>query len=338
MKRSLKLVLLVFTSLSVTTAPIVSLAAPKRGFFGQSTSRRLQSAAAGQSSTTPQFNASVPSTSFNLGTASGAARRTVSPGRFQSNGAQLLPQFVPNRRPIWNGRKPVATPINRNVVPSVAPRVITSTSGDKKPNPTGQVLAPAGLTKLPGKLTVEAQTLVKNLAKKDQILKLKKDFLAVQKNVDIGDLPKLQEAQKYAQKCLSLNPKCAWWIPWYYHCYWNTCHGWCWNYWQPCHFYVIHCHAAYSYYFGAELYTIPGIGLGVASVNSGSPAENAGLVAGDMIISANGQPLQALDSNAVMKHVIRTSGGVLKMEVLKETSDQPVMMTAFLQKVYHHSY
>ena len=127
-------------------------------------------------------------------------------------------------------------------------------------------------------------------------------------------------------------------MPWYYHCYWHTCHHWCWDYWYPCHFNVIHCDAAYSYHFGADLFAIPGIGLGVASVNPGSPADKAGLVVGDMIISANGQPLQTLDSNDVMKHVIQTSGGVLNMEVLKETSDQPTVMTALLQKVYHYSY
>ena len=334
----LKSVLLVVTPLSVTAAPVVSLAGPQPRSLGVSHSQSLRSANSGQLSRAPQFNRSISLNSFSPANASGMQRRVTTPGQLQGNAVGHLPQFVPNGRLIQNRTNPVTTQINRNVIRKIDPRVITATSGDQKLNAVGQAHAPAGVTKLAGKLGTDAQSLVKNLAKKDKILKLKKNFLVKQKNISLGDLPKLQEAQKHALKCLSLNPKCAWWINCYYHCYWHTCHCWCWDYWYPCHFYVIHCHAGYSYYFGAELYAIPGIGLGVAAVTPGSPADRAGLVASDMIVSANGQPLQTLDSNEVMKYAIQTSGGVLNMEVLKETSDQAVLMAAFLQKVYHYSH
>ena len=245
-----------------------------------------------------------------------------------------MPNIRPN--PLPTNR---ATPqIRPDAIRPIDPPVLSATPAEIKPNSLGQASAAAGIGKVDGKLGAGAQILVENLAKKDQILKLKKDFLGKQAKIGLGHLPKLQEAKQYATKSLLLGPKCAWWVHWYYHCYWHHCHSWCWHYWHPYHFHVIHCHAGYSYYFGAELFAVPGIGLGVASVNPNSPAERAGLEVGDMIISANGQPLQTLNSNAVMRRVIQTSGGVLNMEVLKETSDPSIAITAFLQRVYHYSY
>ena len=334
MNRPLKRVLLLVAALSVMTMPIVSRAAPRSGPHRGSHSQSLRSASAGQSFSAPQSRRSSPSSSFSVGSAHGLGRRLHSAGRVQGSAVQTLPQSVPNIRPnpLPNNR---ATPqIRPDAIPPIDPPVLSPRPAEIKPNSLGQAPFPAGI----GKLEAGPQSLVENLAKKDQILKLKKDFLASQAKIGLGDLPKLQEAKQYATKSLLLGPKCAWWVPWYYHCYWHHCHSWCWHYWHPYHFHVIHCHAGYSYYFGAELFAVPGIGLGVASVNPSSPAERAGLEVGDMIISANGQPLQTLNSNAVMRHVIQTSGGVLNMEVLKETSDESILTTAFLQRVYHYSY
>jgi hypothetical protein len=341
MNRPLKTVLFLVASVSVITMPIVSLAAPERGSFGASPLRSSHAASSGQSSAAPQFSHSSPaslSSSFNLGSANALGRRVESPGRLQAGAIQPLSQSVPNVRLNRVPTSPAATQINRNVIRRINPNVISPSTGQTSLTPAGQAHLPSAVIKPDVKLTAGAQSLVNNLANKDQILKLKKDFPAIQEKINLGALPKLQQAQNYALKSLYLSPKCAWWVPWYYYCYWPTCPYWCWDYWYPCHFYVIHCHAGYSYYFGAELFAVPGIGLGVASVNPGSPAERAGLVVGDMILSANGRPLQALNSNDVMRHVIQTSGGVLNMEVLQETSSQPVVMTAFLRRVYHYSY
>jgi len=330
----LRKLLSLVASLSVITMPIVSLAAPERGSVRASRLRTSHVANSGQSSGGLQSSHSGPANRVNLG----LGRRVGNPGRLQVNPIQPPSQSVPSVRPNLAPTNPPATRITPNAVHRVRPNVISPGAGHTSLTPAGPAHVPSRVIKPNGKLTVGAQSLVENLANKAQILKLKKDFPAIQGKISLKDLPKLQAAQNYALKSLFLSPKCAWWVNWYYHCYWHTCHHWCWDYWYPSHFQVIHCHAAYSYYFGADLFAIPGIGLGVASIKPGSPAHESGLVAGDMIVSVNRQPLQGLDSNDVMKHVIQTSGGVLNMEVLKETSDQPLLTTAFLRKLYRHSY
>ncbi len=338
MNCELKPLLLVVACLSAITMPMVGSAAQRSSSLGAAHSQSFRPASSVQTLRAPQLSASGPSSAFNLGSASGLGRRMQSPGRVQGNAVQPLRQFVPNVSINRVPSTPATPQIRPNAIRPIDPPVLSATPAEIEPNSLGQASLPAGIGKVDGKLSPGAQTLVQNLAKKDQILKLKKDFLGNPAKIGLGDLPKLQEAKQYATKSLLLGPKCAWWVHWYYHCYWHHSHSWCWHHWHPYHFHVIHYHAGYSYYFGAELFAVPGIGLGVASVNPGSPAERAGLEVGDMIISANGQPLQALNSNAVMRHVIRTSGGVLNMEVLRETTDESILMTALLRRVYHYSY
>ena len=254
--------------------------------------------------------------------------------RLQTNAIQPLSQLAPNVTPNVVPANPPRLQINPDAIRRIDPPVLSPRPAEIKPNLLGPVTLPSGN----GNLEAGAQSLLNNLATKDQILRLKKDFLPNQANLALGQLPELKKAQQYATKSLLLGPKCAWWLHWYYHCYWHHSHSWHWHHWHPYHFHVIHYHAGYSYSFGAELFAVPGIGWGVASVHPGSPAEEAGLEVGDMIISANGQPLQMLASNSVMKRAIQTSGGVLNMEVLKEAGDQPIAMTAFLRRVYRYSY
>ena len=333
MNRPLKSLLLVAVSLSVITMPIVSLAARRSGSPGGSHSQRMRSAGSVQAFGAPQVSRFNSSSSIQLGSAN-VLGRVTQPGRLEGNAIQPLPQLVPNVRPNRVPDNRATLQINPDVIRRIQPPVLSPRPAEIKPNRLGPDSLPlAGAT-----LEAGVQSLVNNLAGKDKILKLKKDFLPSQASLVLGKVPELQKAQQYATKSLLLGPKCAWWVPWYYHCYWPTCGSWYWHHWHLHHFHVIPYHAGYSYYFGADLFAIPGIGLGVASVNPGSPADRAGLVVGDMIISANGQPLQTLDSNGVMRQVIRTSGGVLNMEVLKETGDQPIGMTAFLQRVYRYSY
>ena len=338
MNSKLKSVVLVVACLSAITMPIVSSAAPRSGSPGGSHSQRIRSASSGQSFRAPQSSHSSPSTSFHVGSAHALGRRVEHSGQVQGHAVQPLPQLVPHVRPNRATINPALPQIHREAIRPIDPPVLSSMPAKLKPNVLGPAHVPAGIGKLDGKLGPGAQSLVNNLIKKNQILQLKKDFLTNPVKIGLGDLPKLQEAQQYALKSLSLSPKCGWWVPWYYHCYWHTSHSWCWHHWHAHHFHVIRYHAGYSYYFGADLFTIPGIGLGVASVSPGSPAEMAGLGVGDMILSANGQPLQTLDGSEVMRHVIRTSRGVLDMEVLREASDQSLVMRALLQRVYHHSY
>lgn len=337
MNGSPKRILVVMVVLSVVSAPVVGLAEHKSGFRKLSASRRQLSVNLGQLSNSSQSNSSAPVSSFNFGNSNGGGKHIVNQGQLPNSGIQNLPQFAPKTKFSPVVKNPVLKP-NLGSINKINPQVFDPTLKDKKPNfvnPPQSFKAPNALA---GKLKPQAQSFVQNLIKKDTLLKVKKDFFAKQKNPGLGPLPKLQQAQKYILKCHSLSPKCGWWIPWYYHCYWNSCHHWCWDYWQPCHYYVIHCHAGYSYYFGAELFAIPGIGLGVASVTPGSPADFAGLTEGDMILGANNYALQGLDSGEVMKHAIRISGGVLNMEVQKEAGDQPVVLTALLKRVYHYSY
>ena len=187
----LKTVWLVVASFSVITMPIVSLAAPERGSLGASHLRSSHSASSGQSSGAPQFSRSSPANSFNLGSANGLGRRVEHPGRLQVNAVQPLPQLVPNVRLNRAPRNPATTQINRDAIRRSDPPVITSRPAEIKPNSLGQAHFPAGISTVDGKLGAGAQSLVKNLAKKDEILKLKKDFLANQEKIGLGDLPKL---------------------------------------------------------------------------------------------------------------------------------------------------
>jgi S1-C subfamily serine protease len=87
---------------------------------------------------------------------------------------------------------------------------------------------------------------------------------------------------------------------------------------------------ATRWYLGLEGMVLPGKGLGVETVEAGSPAEQAGLRQGMVIVRCNGV---ALVDEATVADSIASSGGVLRLEVLKAEGDQPISVSVAMQRV-----
>jgi S1-C subfamily serine protease len=75
---------------------------------------------------------------------------------------------------------------------------------------------------------------------------------------------------------------------------------------------------------------LPGKGLGVESVEAGSPAELAGLRPGMVIMSCNGV---ALVDEATVAEAIAASGGTLRLEILRAQEAEPVTVSVAMRRV-----
>ena len=73
-----------------------------------------------------------------------------------------------------------------------------------------------------------------------------------------------------------------------------------------------------TYYVGIRGSQIPGFGFGIQEVKVDSPAELAGLVAGDVIVSVNGQPMT---DKELLAYELHRTGGVLDMEIASAGND-----------------
>ena len=138
--------------------------------------------------------------------------------------------------------------------------------------------------------------------------------------------PQIQNIVAKAPKHLCVHPHFNWWITiCHHHCHthygcWNIDYGY-WDTWTPCNWHVVVCQQL-SYYVGLTCIHIPDMqAYGVQSVIAGSPAHQAGLQSGDLIVSVNGQTV--LDPNLVNLEVPR---GRLDLVVIREGSPEPVTL------------
>ena len=105
---------------------------------------------------------------------------------------------------------------------------------------------------------------------------------------------------------------------------------------HPCHYRVVYCPPVAGYqrsawYFGVECMLIPDLtSYGIQAVMANSPAERAGLQAGDMIVSINGY---TIDDESVLHTSIQRSGGQLVLGVIREGTEEPVLVDVLLDRV-----
>ena len=141
--------------------------------------------------------------------------------------------------------------------------------------------------------------------------------------------PQIQNIVATAPKHLCGHPHFSWWV--------NVCHNHChtnygcwnvnnqyWDCWTHCNWQVVRCEQ-FSYYVGLNCTYIPDMqAYGVQSVNDGSPAQLAGLLPGDLILTVNGQPV--FDPNLVNTELVR---GRLDLQVIRQGLPAPILLTVF---------
>lgn len=84
------------------------------------------------------------------------------------------------------------------------------------------------------------------------------------------------------------------------------------------------------WHLGLKGVLLPGKGLGIESVEAGSPAEAAGLKAGMVVTVANG--IQIADETS-MPQAVEGSGGLLKLTVLDQADGQAADVTIQMQRL-----
>ena len=148
----------------------------------------------------------------------------------------------------------------------------------------------------------------------------------------------IQHIVASAPKHLCVQPHFSWWVNiCHSHCHthygcWNTNEHY-WDCWEPCNWQVVQCEQ-FSYYVGLSCVHIPDMqAYGVQSVINGSPAQLAGLLPGDVIVTVNGQP--ALDPNLVNSEVVR---GRLELLVIREGAPAPLQMVVLPRLVQSVSF
>ena len=155
------------------------------------------------------------------------------------------------------------------------------------------------------------------------------------------DSEELAEVKSFANKCLALPEPCGWWLDFVCWQWWDWCsYPWYWDCWTPCYWDYVFCPRQVviidgvqqlceevSYYLGVSGSQIPNFGFGIEQVKAGSPAEQVGLVAGDVIITVNGEPMTGQE---VLVAALHQSGGVLDLEVVVQGAEEvwPVRVIA----------
>jgi len=150
---------------------------------------------------------------------------------------------------------------------------------------------------------------------------------------EVKNPEELAEVKSFAAKCLGLPAPCGWWIDFCCWHWWDwCCLPWYWDCWVPCYWDYVYCprqvliidgvqqvFEEMSYYLGISGSQIPSFGFGIQKVTVDSPAERAGLVAGDVIVRVNGQPMTDQD---LLAYALQRTGGVLDLEVASQGSDE----------------
>jgi hypothetical protein len=86
----------------------------------------------------------------------------------------------------------------------------------------------------------------------------------------------------------------------------------------------------FRWYMGMSGMFLPGRGIGVETVEPGSPAEQIGLLPGNVITSANGVLLQSPED---FDRIVAESGGILTLDVVVEDGAVPQQVQLALQQV-----
>ena len=150
--------------------------------------------------------------------------------------------------------------------------------------------------------------------------------------------PQIQNIVATAPKHLCVNPHFSWWV--------NTCHDHCqthygcwnihnqyWDCWTPCNWQVVRCEQ-FTFYVGLSCIYIPDMqAYGVQSVINGTPAQHAGLQAGDLILTVNGQPV--FEPSLVNTELVR---GRLDLQIIREGLPSPLQLTLFPSLVQNVSF
>ena len=243
-------------------------------------------------------------------------------------------------------RTPNRPSVVENLAPSIKPDLF-------KPNRSGQNGKLSGVTKLAGIQNFER--LVSQVGKTNlkplELEKFDGKFSDVLKGANLKlNNSEVQQAKNFAIQKLSLHSHCHWWIDFVIggHWHWNHCDWWdhCytpgyWHCWTPCHYQVVYCppvegYISSSWYFGVDCILIPDMAAyGIQEVKPNSPAAFAGLIPGDLIVSINGQ---GIEDELVLPYAIQTSGGHLELGVIREGSDEPVLVYVALQLIERLSY
>ena len=141
---------------------------------------------------------------------------------------------------------------------------------------------------------------------------------------------------------------CDWWLYLLAGYHTHHHHGWLdycyssdyWNCWTPYHYRIVTCTTPLRqrvvWYFGLECVLIPDLqALGVQGVSPGSPAAEAGLQEGDLILSVNGQ---ALTDDGVLQELITASAGRLELEVFRDGMEEAQIVVVQLRRLVKVSY
>jgi len=159
----------------------------------------------------------------------------------------------------------------------------------------------------------------------------------------------LLKVKNFANKCFGLPAPCGWWVDF---CCWNwwdsCCYPGYWDCWHPCYWDYVYCPSRVvvvngvqqvleevSYYLGISGSQIPNFGFGIQQVKANSPAERAGLVSGDVIVSVNGREMTGEE---VLATAMQQTRGVLDLEVVGQGSDTPRSLQVVAEQIRNSSF
>ncbi len=160
-------------------------------------------------------------------------------------------------------------------------------------------------------------------------------------SVEAHDFEDLARVKSFASKCLGLPGPCGWWIDFCCWQWWDwCCYPWYWDGWTTCYWDYVFCPRQVvvidggqhvleevSYYLGVSGSQIPNFGFGIQQVKADSPAEQAGLAVGDVIVTVNGE---SMTGQEVLVASMQQTGGVLDLEIVTQGSQdvRPVRVVA----------
>ena len=278
----------------------------------------------------------------NPGRKPGRKPNDKNPGRKPGGHGHYEPGDKPQDRPIVTRPRPIRPIVTypRPIRPIVTrPRPIRPIV--TRPRPETQPERPSPTTDPAPEVTPQPES-IEEIPSLENIEDALEEYSSV--DHDEHDPEEIEEVKTMAQKCLSLPVSCGWWIDFCCWNWWDWCSvNWYWNCWTPCYWNYVFCpqqvivingapqvFAEISYYVGISGSQIPGFGFGIETVKNNSPAEWAGLVAGDVIVSVNGE---AMTGHDVLLTALQLNDGVLNLEVVYEGSNEIQLVRVVAQRV-----